>query len=43
MKSKRPITPMVDILPVWENDLPALAELAGNIWRQHYPGIITHE
>lgn len=43
MKSKRPITPMVDILPASENDLPALAGLAGNIWRQHYPGIITHE
>jgi GNAT superfamily N-acetyltransferase len=24
-------------------DLPAVGELAGTIWRQHYPGIITHE
>ena len=31
------------ILPVSEDHLPALAELAGVIWRQHYPGIISHE
>jgi len=31
------------ILPATEDDLPALAELAGNIWRQHYPGIISPE
>lgn len=29
------------ILPVTEAHLPALAELAGVIWRQHYPGIIS--
>ena len=31
------------ILPAAESDLPALAELAGIIWRQHYPGIISRE
>ena len=31
-----------EILPVGEEHLPALAELAGVIWRQHYPGIISH-
>ena len=29
------------ILPATEADLPTLAELAGVIWRQHYPGIIS--
>ena len=33
----------IEILPVSEEHLPALAELAGVIWRQHYPGIISHE
>lgn len=33
----------IAILPVTEDHLPALAALAGNIWRQHYPGIISHE
>ena len=32
-----------EILPATMNDLPAVAELAGVIWRQHYPGIISHE
>jgi diamine N-acetyltransferase len=32
-----------EILPGSEEHLPALAELAGVIWRQHYPGIISHE
>lgn len=31
------------IVPAAEADLPALAGLAGIIWRQHYPGIISHE
>jgi GNAT superfamily N-acetyltransferase len=31
----------VQILPAREEHLPALAELAGVIWRQHYPGIIS--
>ncbi|MGC3957079.1 MAG: GNAT family N-acetyltransferase [Verrucomicrobiota bacterium] len=31
------------ILPATEEHLPALAELAGVIWRQHYPGIISRE
>ena len=31
----------VQILPATEAHLPALAELAGVIWRQHYPGIIS--
>ncbi len=29
------------ILPLTEQHLPALAELAGVIWQQHYPGIIS--
>lgn len=32
-----------EILPATEAHLPALAELAGVIWRQHYPGIISRE
>lgn len=31
----------VQILPATEDHLPALAKLAGVIWRQHYPGIIA--
>lgn len=31
----------VEVLPAAEEHLPALAELAGVIWRQHYPGIIS--
>jgi GNAT superfamily N-acetyltransferase len=31
-----------EILPAGEEHLPALAELAGVIWRQHYPGIVSH-
>jgi GNAT superfamily N-acetyltransferase len=31
------------IFPADEKHLPALAELAGVVWRQHYPGIISHE
>jgi GNAT superfamily N-acetyltransferase len=31
------------ILPATEEHLPALAALAGVIWRQHYPGIISRE
>lgn len=31
----------VQIVPATEEHLPALAELAGLIWRQHYPGIIS--
>ena len=30
-----------EILPAGEEHLSALAELAGVIWRQHYPGIIS--
>jgi diamine N-acetyltransferase len=33
----------VKILPATEQHLPALIELAGTIWRQHYPGIISRE
>jgi GNAT superfamily N-acetyltransferase len=33
----------VKIITATETDLPALAELAGVIWRQHYPGIISYE
>jgi len=35
-------TNLVQIVPATEDHLPALAELAGVIWRQHYPGIISH-
>jgi GNAT superfamily N-acetyltransferase len=39
----QPFSPCrVEILPATEEHLPALAELAGVIWRQHYPGIISH-
>jgi GNAT superfamily N-acetyltransferase len=31
----------VELLPATEEHLPALAKLAGVIWRQHYPGIIS--
>jgi GNAT superfamily N-acetyltransferase len=31
----------IEILPATEEHLPALVELAGVIWRQHYPGIIS--
>lgn len=33
----------MQILPATEAHLPALAALAGVIWRQHYPGIISRE
>ena len=33
----------VEILPATEAHLPVLAALAGDIWRQHYPGIISRE
>jgi diamine N-acetyltransferase len=33
----------LEILPAGEEHLSALVELAGVIWRQHYPGIISHE
>ena len=33
----------VQIIPATGADLPAIAELAGVIWRAHYPGIITTE
>ncbi len=38
---KREATNGVQILPASEEHLPELAELAGVIWRQHYPGIIS--
>jgi GNAT superfamily N-acetyltransferase len=31
----------IEIVPADEEHLPALAALAGVIWRQHYPGIIS--
>jgi diamine N-acetyltransferase len=31
----------IEILPVGKEHLPALVELAGVIWRQHYPAIIS--
>jgi len=39
--SPKPPTPQ--ILPATEDDLPAIARLAGVIWRAHYPGIISIE
>jgi GNAT superfamily N-acetyltransferase len=35
--------PSPQILPAGETDLPAIARLAGVIWRAHYPGIISTE
>lgn len=35
--------PSVELLPAGEEHLPALAGLAELIWRQYYPGIISHE
>lgn len=40
---KAAVVASVEILPAGEEHLPALAGLAGEIWRQHYPGIISHE
>ena len=39
----KPAPGHLEILPATEADLPALAALAGEIWRQHYPGIISRE
>ena len=36
------ISELAAILPTTEEDLPALTQLAGVIWRQHYPSIISH-
>jgi len=39
-----PLRPLpIRIVGAAEGDLAAVAELAGEIWRQHYPGIITSE
>ncbi|MEI9863592.1 MAG: GNAT family N-acetyltransferase [Limisphaerales bacterium] len=38
----KPLAIQAEILPVTEEHLPELAELAGIIWRQHYPSIISH-
>jgi diamine N-acetyltransferase len=38
-----PKQPIVTILPASEEDLAAIAKLAGVIWRSHYPGIISPE
>ena len=40
--NREPCSP-VEILSAQEGDLPALAELAGVIWREHYPSIISRE
>ena len=40
--SKPATSESVEILPATEEHLPALAELAGVIWREHYPGIISN-
>jgi GNAT superfamily N-acetyltransferase len=39
VSTEPPLNPQ--ILPVNQEHLPALVELAGVIWRQHYPGIIS--
>jgi GNAT superfamily N-acetyltransferase len=33
----------IEILPAAAEHLPAIAALAGVVWRAHYPGIISHE
>lgn len=38
-----PIKDKVEVLPLAEKDAEAIADLAGVIWRQHYPDIITME
>jgi len=38
-----PELPSIRIVAAAEADLPRVAELAGVIWRKHYPGIITPE
>ena len=38
-----PELPSIRIVAAVEADLPRVAELAGVIWRKHYPGIITPE
>jgi GNAT superfamily N-acetyltransferase len=35
--------PTAQILPASQTDLPAIARLAGVIWRAHYPGMISAE
>ena len=37
----KPTAPGARVLPATETDLPAIARLAGVIWRAHYPGIIS--
>lgn len=41
MGGERPSS--ASISPATAADFPAIAELAGVIWRQHYPGIISRE
>lgn len=36
-------TAPIEILPATEEHLPDLAKVAGIIWREHYPGIISRE
>ena len=44
LKAKsKPAQTAPQILPATESDLPAIASLAGVIWRAHYPGIISTE
>lgn len=38
-----PATDGISIAAAMVDELAAVAELAGVIWRRHYPGIITHE
>ena len=38
-----PATQGLSIAAATVDDLATVAELAGVIWRRHYPGIITHE
>ena len=44
MKRRPNIVPApIEILPAAEEHLPALAELAGVIWRAYYPAVISRE
>jgi len=42
-RASRPRVDRARILRALERDLPAVAALAGVIWRRHYPGIISAE
>ena len=43
IRSPCPDPDRIDIVGATEGDLAAVAELARDVWRKHYPGIITPE